>query len=329
MSSIDATINQLNIAASVSFVAISVVNFVLGTIGLIFNMLVFTRLPLRREPCSLYFFSSTCYNLFVVFLVMPVRILSNAYNISASNGNLGICKIEYYTFYVTRATSIWLIVLACIDRYLHSSSHEHIRRMSSLKTAKISIIIISIAVAILYSHMLGYYEIANISNQYGGITPQCNGQKGIYRTFFGFWHMVVYSLCPSFLMLLFGFLTLKNIRQRREIVRRNAENRSFRRTDSQLLRMLTAQVLVTIVATLPFSIYQLYISFTGSFQKNTFQIAQDNLAARITGIVTYFAHSTSFYLYTWVGTIFRKEVFQIIHRCRHPQRNRVHITDTD
>jgi hypothetical protein len=175
--------------------------------------------------------------------------------------------------------------------------------------------------------MFVYYEIANASDQFGNITPQCNSQKGIYRTFLGFWHMVMSSLCPSFLMLLFGCLTLKNVRQLRQLVQRAGENRATRRTDSQLLRMLAAQVLVIIIATLPFCVNQLYISFTSSFTKSTLKIAQENLALQITAIVTYFAHTSSFYLYTLAGTIFRKEVLKIFGQCRCRHQNRVHIKE--
>jgi len=319
------SINELNQAASTFFLVVSIVNFILGSIGLLVNVIVFTRPILRREPCSLYFLISSCYNLFVVFIVMPTRVLSNSYSISLSNLNDGICKFEYFIFYATRATSIWLILLACIDRFLHSSSKESIRRISTLKTAKISILITSLIVPILYSHMLFYYEIANVTNQYGKVNPQCNGQKGFYRTFFGFCHMVVYSICPTLFMLLFGFLTLRNIRQHRRI----RVNQVNRRAKSQLLRMLTTQVIVIIIATLPFSLYQLYISFTGNVSKTTYQVAQDNLAARITGIMTYFAHSTSFYLYTLTGSIFRKEVYRICHRCFHFHRNFIRPIDTE
>jgi len=322
------SINELNQAASTFFLVVSIVNFILGSIGLLVNVIVFTRPILRREPCSLYFLISSCYNLFVVFIVMPTRVLSNSYSISLSNLNDGICKFEYFIFYATRATSIWLILLACIDRFLHSSSKESIRRISTLKTAKISILITSLIVPILYSHMLFYYEIANVTNQYGKVNPQCNGQKGFYRTFFGFCHMVVYSICPTLFMLLFGFLTLRNVRQHRQIVRRFQENSNNRRTDSQLLRMLATQVIVIIIATLPFSLYQLYTSFTTTISKSTYQVAQDNLAARITGIMTYFAHSTSFYLYTLTGSIFRNEVYKIIHRRSRLNRNHINPMDT-
>ncbi|CAF1307063.1 unnamed protein product [Adineta ricciae] len=325
MSSLAILIEQINDAASICFLTISIVNFLLGAFGLLINIYVFTRPTLRQEPCSMYFLISSCYNLFVVFVVMPVRVLSNAYNISASNYNFGICKFEYFIFYATRATSIWLILLACIDRFLHSSPQRYLRQLSSMRTAKLAITIASILVPILYSHMIAYYELYNVTDANGDVVSSCRSRKGFYSTFFGFSHMVVYSLCPSFFMLTFGFLTIRNTQKCNHLVRRiTAENIRTRRTNSQLLRMLTAQVLVIIIATLPFSIYQLYASFTSILVKDTLRIAQENLFARITGIMTYFAHSSSFYLYTLTGTIFRKEAKKIF---RHASR--VHTIDTE
>jgi hypothetical protein len=93
--------------------------------------------------------------------------------------------------------------------------------------------------------------------------------------------------------------------------------------------MLATQIFMIIISTLPFSVYQLYASFTSSFTKSTLQIAEENLAARTVDTMTYFAHSTSFYLYTLTGTIFRKEFFKIIDRCWHLNRNIIATTGVE
>lgn len=87
----------------------------------------------------------------------------------------------------------------------------------------------------------------------------------------------------------------------------------------QLSRMLIIQVFVIAFSTLPFSIYRLYGAFTLNLTKNTLRLAQENFAFQIANTMTYFAHSTSFYLYTLTGTIFRKEFLQILRR--YAQRN--------
>jgi hypothetical protein len=321
MSSIDVSISAINVAIRAIVIAVSLINLVLGGIGLISNVFVFTRRSLRKQPCSLYFLSSTCFDMFVIFVIVPVRIASEAFNLDLANFNLGICKTESFTFYVARATSCWLIALACVDRYLHSSTRAHIRRISSYKTAKMSIVITIIGIIIVHIHMVGYYEIGNVSDRFGNITPMCNAQNGIYRTFIAFWSLIMYLLCPSLLMLLFGFLTLNNIRQGRQVVPEVLQiNQNTRRTDIQLRRMLAAQVLVIVISILPYFAYRLYSLFTASLAKNALRLAVESLTLEITSVLTYFAHSSSFYLYTLTGTLFRREFLKIIRRCCHLNR---------
>lgn len=146
MLSNDVILNQINTAALAVSLGLSFFNFVLGAVGLTCNIFVFTRPTLRRQPCSLYFFSSTCYNFYVILVVIPVRIVSNNFNIDLANYNLGCCKFETFSFYTTRTISCWLIASASIDRFLHSSRNASIRQLSSLKTAKLIIGIISITI---------------------------------------------------------------------------------------------------------------------------------------------------------------------------------------
>ncbi|CAF1339289.1 unnamed protein product [Adineta steineri] len=319
MSSINVTINQINTTTTVIVMVLSFLSFVFGAIGLTLNILVFRRPGLRREPCAVYFFWSTCYSLLVVFVIMPIRILSDGYNIDISAYNIVICKTEVFLFHVIRTISCWLIVLASIDRYFNSSTKAQIRRMSSLKVARIATASISILIIILYSPLIIYYDITYSTNGSGNIVPKCNSREGIHRSFDVFWFLILYSLLPSLLMVLFSFLTITNLRRHRQIVPRDpGNNLVVRRTDTQFLRMLIAQVFVIIVSTLPFCIVQIYGWYTANLAKNVLRLAVENLIYRVTGTIPYFAHISSFYMYTLTRTIFREELFKIIKRCCHP-----------
>jgi hypothetical protein len=257
-----------------------------------------------------------------VFVIQPMRLVAVSFNMDVSDYNIGICKTQMFTLYVTRSLSTWLIAMACIDRSFHSSAKVRIRRMSSLKIARMIVIITSIIIFLAYIHMPVYYEINIGLDRFGSLTPLCNPRSGIYATFLPFWTMFLYSICPSSLMVLFGLLTLKNRRQHRAVLRRGTQNnRILRRTDAQLLRMLAAQVLLIIIFTLPISIYQVYSSLTNNMVKNTLRIAEENVASRTVGIIQYFAQSSTFYLYTLTGTAFRKEIFKIIRQCWYFNRN--------
>ncbi|CAF4393837.1 unnamed protein product, partial [Rotaria sordida] len=57
--------------------------------------------------------------------------------------------------------------------------------------------------------------------------------------------------------------------------------------------------------------------------KDTLRIAQENLANKTSGGMTYFCHSTSFYLFTLSGSIFRRELYKFMSQCCHLNRTRV------
>ncbi|CAF1037439.1 unnamed protein product [Adineta ricciae] len=64
----------------------------------------------------------------------------------------------------------------------------------------------------------------------------------------------------------------------------------------------------------PVSIYRAYMAITINDMKNELRLAQEELASQIVLSLTYFAHSTSFYMYTLSGTIFRKTLMKLFER---------------
>ncbi|CAF1288579.1 unnamed protein product [Adineta ricciae] len=313
MSSTSLFTDQINTATTTIVFCVLVINFLLGSISLVLNIIIFTRPTLRRQPCAIYFLTSSCLSLFVIYVILPVRIVSNSFNEDLANYYLFVCKTEFFLFFSVRATSCWAILFACIDRYFHSSSNVNLRRLSSIKTAKIAMILTSLIISLSYTHMIVYYTIKQTVNQYGTIRAVCTDQNGNYATFSAFWHMILYSLGPTIFMFLFGYLTLRNLRQGRRLVPaiRTENQRNIRRTDNQLSRMLASQVFVIVIATLPFSFCRIYVSLTENIPKDTLRLAQENLAIKTLGAMTYFTHSTTFYLYTLTGTLFRRELAKI------------------
>lgn len=107
-------------ASSLILLSISIASFIPGAIGLILNIFASTRTRFRNNTCVLYFLTTTCFDLFIIFIVLPTRILSNSFSISLAYYNNGICKFENFIFNSSRSISCWLIAFACIDRFLNS-----------------------------------------------------------------------------------------------------------------------------------------------------------------------------------------------------------------
>ncbi|CAF1293496.1 unnamed protein product, partial [Didymodactylos carnosus] len=117
-------------------------------------------------------------------------------------------QVLWRSSYVAATLSTTLLLMACIDRYLMSSSKMKYRNLATARTATRYVIPTVIAVCcLLYIHMLLFYEI-----QLG----QCQAAIGWYSEFFLYWYLVSYTLLPPTLMTTFGLLTLNNVKKVRQ-----------------------------------------------------------------------------------------------------------------
>jgi hypothetical protein len=215
-------VEQLNTTASQLTLLISALCMIFGSVGLILNLIILTRRSLRSNCCSLYFLSSTCVTLFILFVILPFRILVGTFNIDPTISNEPLCKIQVYIFSIARALSLWLISLACVNGYFCRSPIATLRALSSMKFARRSICVCTLLLFIVYVHYRIYFEINSTLDQFGRSTSTCVARRASYRTFAPVWNLIWYALLPSTVMFLFGILTMANIRRtRRQIVPQN------------------------------------------------------------------------------------------------------------
>ncbi|CAF1498924.1 unnamed protein product [Didymodactylos carnosus] len=250
-------VQQLNLYIPIVFIF-------LGSIGNVLNIIIFRQRSLRSLPCSIYFLSSSIANIFVIYFSLLTRLLTQYAGIPTDTGSDTFCKTKYYILYSSRTLSAWFIVLAAIDRYASSSQDNRRRKFSRLSVAYSLIGIISGFIFTNYVHILIYFKLTMIRNQYNKIVPSCILQAGlnIYMIFSDFFFLTWYCLLPPLLMTIFGILTIKNVRtsQRRIVPNNNSALQQQIKKNNQLVKMLLLQILTFIPLTLPFdtqiSIYE-------------------------------------------------------------------------
>jgi hypothetical protein len=76
--------------------------FIFGFTGFILNIYVFTQPSLRKNPCSMYFLSSSVAGLIFLGVSGPFRILQFGFNIDPTYYILDFCKTEYYITFSSR-----------------------------------------------------------------------------------------------------------------------------------------------------------------------------------------------------------------------------------
>jgi hypothetical protein len=271
------------------------ITIVTGTIGNILNCLIFTRRSLRRNSCSIYFLASSIANFLTIYFGCLTRLLSS-FNINPPLTQMALyCKTKTFLTYVGLAGSTWFIVGACADRFASSGSTARLRSFSQVKIARRVVLIISIVDILVYFQMNFCFD-GNVQS------ANCYPSSPLCTSFNDFNLLVTYSLCPPILMLVLGSMTIRNVRAGRHV--RTETNPK----DRQLTIMLIIQVICFLILSMPISIQKLYAELTLYQSKSSNRLLIESFLATFVVLLALMNASTSFYLFTLTGNVFRKEL---------------------
>ncbi|CAF0835453.1 unnamed protein product [Rotaria sordida] len=293
--------------------------FLFGTIGNSLNTLVLSQAKLRSIPCVLYFLGSSVSSLGIILVGLPTRLIAGWISTDPTNTNAVLCKLRIFLLYGFRTISVWLIVLATIDRWFVSSTGVRRRFLSSRQIAHKSIIIV---------HFLSFLLWAQSLFCYNTDLPQaplkCYGMTAACRIFNDVAYACSTVIIPSLLMLIFGFLTIHNIKKSRQVIKplvgivihmghvNKTKRRKIRYNKSSLTGMLLLQVILLTLFSLPQAIHQLYLTFTIPIIRSPLRSAIENFIINFNFSLTYVGNSIPFYIYTLTGTLFRQTLIRLV-----------------
>jgi hypothetical protein len=197
-----------------------------GIIGNILNILVFTRKIFRNNICVAYFLAATISDCFIIFVGLLPRLLAG-FGDDASQYSAVLCKLRFFITYFAGYTSAWFISLACVERYLSSSINVNTRQLITMKRAYHSMIVVILIGFIAFGEI--FYCI-DINQNLLGAPQSCyqlqqNIQCQIVDSLMQF---IFEILTPALMMIIFGLLTLRNVRQQhRRVSALQTANRSI------------------------------------------------------------------------------------------------------
>jgi hypothetical protein len=231
-----------NYIASVYFTSrqlslyIALILMIIGTIGNGLNILIFTSKNLRSNSCSLYFLFSSIVNLPVIYVDM----MTQYFGIPTDTSSDFVCKFKFYIVETFRALSASYIALASFNRYVSSCQNVSRRRWSTIKRARLIITVVTLFICISYYHVPLYFRVKMLSN--GQLS--CIGESSAsgYRLFSDIYFVITFCILPPSFMLLFGYLTLKNVRLSKRQIVPTTISTTVRRKDTQIIRMLIIQI---------------------------------------------------------------------------------------
>ena len=299
--------------------------WLVGVIGNTLNTLVLSQRSLRSNSCAWLFLISSIFNLISILFGLTSRILSS-WLLDITDSIQLLCQLRVFVLLDSRTIASWLLMLATLDRWLLSCRNARFRHKSKLRNAQRGTIAVILLSSLVYSPVFYCYR-ANLTDApmrcYGG-TIRCRilaDQTYIFLTI----------LVPLILIMLFGFLTMSNLRRIHSRIRtplitpfrRLGLNRHLRRRlktiDRHLLMMLLVQISFLSILTLPQAVQMIYMTITSGLVKSPLRTTIESSILDFTVLLTYLASGMPFYIYTLSGGyIFRQTLSDLLSRitCR-------------
>jgi hypothetical protein len=225
-----------------------------------------------------------------------------------------LCKIRGYVGQSFAMIYRWLMTMACIDRYMASSSNVYLREFANPRIAYSIIIKIFLICIILPIHNLIFLNVQTNLCMYPSTATI------LYHSLFTF---TLGGFLPILIMTISAVLIQKNLASNRARRQRNIRRPNEKQTvrlisarDQQVLVMLFIQILFYILSTIPWMIFLLYGPYTHRYHltnKSTNRIIIERFIMYLTEITVYLYPALSFYIYTLTSRTFRGELLNIIY----------------
>ncbi|CAF1180419.1 unnamed protein product [Adineta steineri] len=282
---------------------------------------------LKNNVCSFYLLTAEITDTLTLLIYVLPATVGLIYRKNGTQTNLVWCKLINWASDTTNLISTLMLCLASIDRYLCSSRRIQLRKWSSMKVAKISVVIVTFCSFLLAIPDILYWNIdTNIQ--------QCVDNE-IYLQYASYFLIpVMFSFVPLIILSVFGYKTYRNLQHIHPvhqgddvaIVSNHQQAHRRQRLDSQLSRMLIPQILLFLFQTITFFSVNLYITVTYELPKSDLRMAMENLFQSIIFVFYETYTAASFYIYYAHSKAFRVNVKKLLMKHRRRDDNATAVT---
>ncbi|CAF0954949.1 unnamed protein product [Adineta steineri] len=298
---------------------------IFGNIGNILTIIIMTK-GVKKQPnsCSLYLLSACISN----WIVINTGLISNIVGIDhldPQNTSNAVCKLRWAGVHALLMLSRSFMIAACIDRWALCSQNTTIRSLSRPRIAVRIIILLLIVWTVIPIHIVVYY-----SNN----TGRCIALPGTYALFYALYSLVVIGILPLFLMILFGLLAWRNLQIIRSRVTpagdiaHTAQQVQIHKRDRDLMKMLSGEVLVYCITTIPYPINLIYSVSTSSIAayKSPIRLSIESLIGYIVSPLLNFMYCCAqFYVYAFSSARFRRDFMSLFYSRIENRNDSKHI----
>lgn len=222
--------------------------FVLITLTNALNIRILRSPTLRCSSCTCYFLFYSIFSLINIWCLCPIQILRH-FSILWTRTRFG-CKMQDFLLFSLAIQIKALLALASFDRFCSSAKSARLRSFSRIRIARKVIVCLTVFTLIYMLPML-------ITQYFDSKLARCRQYYDRWSMLYSISQIILYYVLIPSLMLLFGTLTILNIRQKSVLASATTVQNRMRRNEKQLVRMLLFQVAAHLIYTLPFGISHL------------------------------------------------------------------------
>ncbi|CAF0843331.1 unnamed protein product [Adineta steineri] len=270
--------------------------YVVGNIGNILSLIIFSRKSWKKNVCVFYFKFLLVLSLIYLNPALLGSFFITGLNINLQNSYVILCKLLYYVSFVIAMLSPTVLILASIDRLLISSQNVDTRLYSSKRLAYFSIGIINIQ-EYYPSVFICYYDLSTSYLKFINYSiSTCN---------------VVFCV----LMIILSIYTFKNIHHIRTNPNQQRQQiRTMNKKDFQLLRCLFVQDIAYISCSFCSTIYNVYAAVIMDQKQTLLVQAIDSFSSNLFSSVYKINNALMIFIFIGVSKAFRQEVKRLFYR---------------
>ncbi|CAF2962080.1 unnamed protein product, partial [Rotaria sp. Silwood2] len=225
-------------------------------------------------------------------------------DIDPANSSIFWCKFRAMMIALYTLISFSAICFSACDQYFSTSLEFNLRKLSTIKLAKI-LIFIAIVISIL--HTIPFCIFIEIRASFCSVF---NPMMSRYLTYF--YYPILSGLLPIFIASLFSILAYRNVRR---IVRRQIPI-ARRRLDRQLTAMVLVRIIAFVILTLPYAIQRMYTYLAKIDQSNLYLFAINSLVGGVISSLFNVNYVASFYIFMASSARFRRQVkYVLVRKC--------------
>ncbi|CAF1009087.1 unnamed protein product [Didymodactylos carnosus] len=295
-----------------------------GIIGSLLTIIIFTRNKFRRYGCSLLFVAESVMDFILITLNCVRLIIRYTFQSYFLQRSLYICRTYKFMTNFCNHCAVWILCVISLERAVVTKRTNWSKKVFSKNHYYSILLFMFFILFCLNGHYLLFFGIEqsdddnNLNGNYtilkktklvlcsSNLTQPTDRYNRFLTHHFTWMDFIINSLIPFFIILIANLSVMHSVCMQRILLDKVGCRQTKSAKDAQLTYILFVSTFLFLLMTFPmriFSIIEPYLKFNKDIL-----ILLDGIMR----FLLYLDHGCGFYLYTFTGKLFRKELRKIL-----------------